>query len=253
MIIEGLLGSVNSPFDASNGAIFDGTNDYMSEGGGSLITTNDTAILSFWFRKLTEIHDEDIIGTTFTSGTLPCLRLYIHDTNNTLWLQTQASGGGFLRNAIVGDFSDYEDGLWHHYLASWDNGNILGSVYIDDVKKVTISSGSGLDTVGIPGDFNIGVDAAKSGSNRYDGDLAEFYYNDHSSFVDMDIKANRRKFITSSARPVDLGSDGSTPTGAAPEVFLKGNGSGFNVNSGTGGNFTITGSLGTPTDSPSNP
>ncbi len=41
-------------------------------------------------------------------------------------------------------------------------------------------------------------------------------------------------------RPISLGSDGSLPTGSAPVFYFKGNGDAFNVNSGTGGDMTVT-------------
>jgi hypothetical protein len=68
---------------------------------------------------------------------------------------------------------------------------------------------------------------------------AELWFND--SYLDSPSS------FASGGKPISLGSDGSTPTGSAPVFYLKGDGNGFNVNSGTGGNFTITGSLGTTT------
>ena len=38
--------------------------------------------------------------------------------------------------------------------------------------------------------------------------------------MDFTTTSNRRKFIDASGNPEDLGSDGSTPTGTAPEIYL---------------------------------
>lgn len=51
------------------------------------------------------------------------------------------------------------------------------------------------------------------------------------------------KFINGDGTPKDLGADGSTPTGTAPAIFFTGDKSAFPVNNGTGGSFTLIGSL----------
>lgn len=69
------------------------------------------------------------------------------------------------------------------------------------------------------------------------------------------VKANRRKFISANGKPVFLGTDGSKPTGTPPIVFLSQQRNDtpntFNINRGTGGDFTITGTLTESTTSPS--
>jgi hypothetical protein len=53
---------------------------------------------------------------------------------------------------------------------------------------------------------------------------------------------------------VFLGADGSKPTGTVPEIYFKGTGDAFYVNSGSGGgDFTDNATLTTPTTTPSNP
>ena len=68
------------------------------------------------------------------------------------------------------------------------------------------------------------------------------------------VVANRRKYITATVKPVDLGSDGSNP-GSQPIVYLsvRSNDAAtvFATNKGTGGNFSITGALALAATSPS--
>jgi len=52
-------------------------------------------------------------------------------------------------------------------------------------------------------------------------------------------------------KPVDLGPNGSTPTGSAPSLFFSGNATSFATNQGTGGAFTLTSALTNATTSPS--
>jgi hypothetical protein len=59
------------------------------------------------------------------------------------------------------------------------------------------------------------------------------------------------KFFSAAGKPVALGADGSTPTGTAPRIFFSGDNSSFATNKGTGGSFTLTGSLTNASTSPS--
>jgi hypothetical protein len=86
--------------------------------------------------------------------------------------------------------------------------------------------------------------------NLYEGDAADLWIAP-GQFIDFSVEANRRKFIDADGKPVSLGADGSTPTGTAPAVFFSGDSSSFATNKGTGGAFTLTGSLTDALTSPS--
>src|SRR3546814_17811034 len=67
---------------------------------------------------------------------------------------------------------------------------------------------------------------------------------DPGTYIDLSVTANRRKFVGSgAATSVDLGADGSTPTGTAPLVFLSGATADWHTNKGAGGGFTENGAL----------
>ncbi len=70
-------------------------------------------------------------------------------------------------------------------------------------------------------------------------------------FIDFSVEANRRKFIDADGKPVYLGANGELPTGTSPAVFFSGDSSTFATNKGTGGTFTLTGSLTNASSSPS--
>jgi hypothetical protein len=82
------------------------------------------------------------------------------------------------------------------------------------------------------------------------GAFADFWFAP-GQFIDFSIEANRRKFIDASGKPVYLGTNGEAPTGTAPAVLLSGGASSFATNKGTGGAFTLTGSLADASTSPS--
>jgi len=84
---------------------------------------------------------------------------------------------------------------------------------------------------------------------KVDGDYSEVYFS--SEFIDLSVPANLEKFIKD-GKPVDLGGDGSSPTGTSPLMYFSGNSAAWNsgVNKGTGGNFTMTGSVTDSTNEP---
>ena len=132
---------------------------------------------------------------------------------------------------------------WHHFLASSDQG-VAGSakLYMDDVDETIV-----LAAVDVELDFTTplnrvasGVLAGEAPGWFWPGCLAELYIN-FGAFLDLTVEANRRKFITASLKPVDLGADGSTPTGVQPILYFSGDASNFHLNKGSGGGFVKKG------------
>ena len=96
--------------------------------------------------------------------------------------------------------------------------------------------------------------ATSAGSAKVHGDLAEVYIA-YGQYLDFTVTSNRRKFISSTGKPVNLGTDGSLPTAVSPSVYFHLAHSeapaDFGLNRGSGGNFTVQGSLTTAATSPS--
>jgi len=93
------------------------------------------------------------------------------------------------------------------------------------------------------------ITAQVNGNTKTDSDVAELWVD--NSFIDFTVESNRRKFISASGKPVDLGSDGSAPTSSAPLVFLSGDTGTWHTNKGSGGGFTENGEITTASTSPS--
>ena len=72
-----------------------------------------------------------------------------------------------------------------------------------------------------------------------------------AEYLDISVENNRRKFIDADGFPVDLGSDGSTPTGIAAIMFFSGATVSWHTNDGSGGGFTENGALTDAATSPS--
>lgn len=141
------------------------------------------------------------------------------------------SGSGYLASAT-----------WRHVLFAWQTQSTkVFQSYITDVLDTNLEIDTGTNfTVPQPTAFGIGS-LFGGGSNYWDGCMAETYIA-LNQYLDISVQANRRKFISSALKPVSLGSDGSTPTGSAPCIYLPNPAAIVGNNAGNGGNFVIHGS-----------
>lgn len=225
---------------------------YLSRAAG-LAIDSPLLLYSRWFKR--------------QAGVNSTLYFWVHDPEgNYMSSDGQASVGnggainiGLLSNDFAGnlatdtDGSAVSEGAWHNLLIAAKMDEAAGqktlAIYLDDVAYdaaiVDNNASFSIDFDGVPLFFftdTFGV--------AFTGDMADVYFAP-GQFLDLTVEANRRKFIDANGKPVDLGADGSTPTGTAPAVFFSGDASGFATNKGTGGAFTLTGSLTNASTSPS--
>lgn len=155
--------------------------------------------------------------------------------NANITLQNSGSSEVFQANAGL-----FTENTWHHILASGDASDGYGQLYVDDglVANFTINAGA-VDFT--QPNHRIGWDIGEV-SARLTGELADIYIN-FGEYLDLSVTANRRKFIADSGKPVALGSDGSRPTGSQPIIFLSGSAATFAANKGSGGSFSVSGTL----------
>lgn len=128
----------------------------------------------------------------------------------------------------------------HHLLGAWDTnqaaGAKLAAFYIDDVfvpprRKNDSDAAFTMPLNGLP----CGI-ASLFGGSDYVGGMAELWVDREVLWIDENGRiptATRRKFINADLMPVDLGADGSTPTGTQPMIFLSGDADAFVVNKGS--------------------
>jgi len=139
---------------------------------------------------------------------------------------------------------------WLHTLLAWNLATPEVHLYIDDVDDIdagsTVAVNADIDYT--RGGWGVGSLDVPAPDFELQGDCADLWWN--PSFIDITQKVNRRKFINSGGKPVDLGANGELPLGSTPMVFLSGDTSTWHTNLGTGGGFTENGAL---TDGSSNP
>jgi hypothetical protein len=234
-------GSAAVPY-ASDAVLFDGTNDYLSRGADLTGMANGKlGTLSVWL--------------DFAGGDGVEIRFLNSNTDFNCWKLTTN------KLQIVGqDASGYVDfrsttsfvaaSGWQHLLTSWDVGNSAGHLYlngVDDLNQVTNADGT-IDYTGT--DWTIG--SGPGGAGKANVNMADMCFD--PTYIDLSVAGNRAKFIDGSSKPVDLGADGSTPTGSQPILFhhidVDAAASTFATNLGTGGGFTENGSLTVSSTSP---
>jgi len=162
-------------------------------------------------------------------------------------------------NSTSGFFTTYNtsavapDNVWHHILVSVEagNGSTVGhaKIYVDDIDVTGTISLNSINLNGLS--FYLGADTF---ATPLVADLADVYIAPGVSLLDSngDIPTStRREFIDANHKPVDLGPNCANPTGTAPAICFSGDASSFPNNKGTGGAFTLTGTLTNATSSPS--
>lgn len=236
-------------------ADFDHTNDYMTRGAG-LTGAADSKLATFvlWFRKDgSNATQQRLFGctTTVAGGTNRGFRSSITAANKIDVVAENSSGTTILSLITSGTFS--AGAAWHCVMCSVDlSDSAKRHLYVDDVSDLVVTTYTN-DTIDhTVADHSIG--ANPNNLIKMDGCLAEVWIG-LGQYIDFSIEENRRKFRSSDGKPVNLGTNGAVPTGTAPLVYLSLDRSaavaGFATNKGTGGNFTISGTLHTGSSSPS--
>jgi hypothetical protein len=225
---------------------FDGTNDHMARTSALTgASANDTGTCSFWIKTAGTGGNQTIFYMLKDGVSTISIRV----ATTVMYLQfARTNTSPFPLGDIISS-GDVADSTWHHVVSSWDISAATTSwrTYVDDVHD-----GSGFrDRTGDISwdgpDIYVGKDTTGS-VNRFNGDIAEFWLD--STYMDLSNSANRRKFISAGGAPVNLGSDGSVPTGSAPLIYLKGPAARFPTNLTGKGDFTVTGALTNSSTSP---
>lgn len=212
-------------------------NNYLIKGSLTGVVDGPLGSLSIWC-KINAGSGFDILVKSTTGTQLVFLD---RASDNSLLMGVKSSGG--LQHFITTAANVLTDTNWHHILASWDTNHSpasakIGNLYLDDVD---VKSGFVSDNAA----FNINYtgEACVFNDNNTNTNIAlsEVWYAP-GQLIDFTDSAQRAKF-SAGGHPISLGSDGSTPTGTAPAVYLHNAAATAGTNSGTGGNFTIQGTI----------
>jgi len=245
----GIVSAAYSSFEVG-AATFDGGDELQRAAPGVFPSDGKEFSFSFWFNLADEDDNVQVLfacrdssANRFLLQRSPSggaqdnnLAIVGRNTSNTLILYIESllnSNGQF-------DSSSRSTG-WNHFLCSGNLATSAFHMYANGVNVLdtgaTYVVNQNLDFTGI---FHVGRIGADS--SGFYGEIAEFWLDD--SFIDFSSSTNREKFRSSGGAAVDVGSDGSTPTGSSPLVYLHldsgETGNNFASNAGTGGDLTVT-------------
>ena len=129
---------------------------------------------------------------------------------------------------------------WFHLAFSGDLATTAYKIYVNgsDVSDYNANTNDTIDYNMAGGAPEWDIFGVEDGSFRVTGLVSEFYFANEY----LDLSTNLTKFRTVGGKPENLGTDGSTPTGTQPLIYLKNAYSSFGTNSGSGGNWTVAGS-----------
>ena len=230
----------------ANGVIFDGTNDYLTRGANLTgLVDGKEGIISFWL----DLQGGDGTFNTVTATSAALTEWFVGRNGSNRFIIRGRATNDVLVLEMLSNTTYTASNAWLHVLMSWDLANTTGWLYIDDVND--LQAGPTFVNANIDytqGNFSIG--GTTNGASKLNAYISDLYVNTVTHF-DLSVESNRRKFIDANGKPVDLGSDGSTPTGSQPIVFHKGPASGWHTNQGSGGGMTLNGALADAPTSPS--
>jgi hypothetical protein len=229
---------------ATTASDYDGTNDYATRGADLTgIADGKAGTLSLWARMDGGDGTNMILMANAVGVATSCVTIQRSAANRfQLSLRNAALTSIGSINSASTNFT--AGATWRNVLCSWDLAAGVARMYVTDVSEGSVVPTN--DTIDYTlGNFSIG--AGTGGGTKFNGCLSEVFF--HTQFIDLTLAANRRKFISGSGKPVFLGADGSLPLGVQPLLYAP-NGN-PTTNLGSGGAFTVTGSLDPCSSSPS--
>lgn len=223
-------------------AVFDGTNDNLLRGGALTgLADGQQGTLSVWVKS----NGGDGVAQVLLGSALSRVQFQKTASNQWQFFARNSSGTNILVHTHA--TSQIAGSSIRHLLISFDLNAGVSQYYQDDVSAANASTLIQGGTI----DYDVtnwAIGSTTASGSKINGEIGELWFS--NTYIDLSVSANRQKFRSSGGIPVNLGSDGSTPTGLAPLIYLSHrntdvSAASFATNRGAGGNFNITGSLDT--------
>ncbi len=217
---------------------FSGDDRLERDGALTGITATNTWTVSFWFKFTDAAYDGSVMTVLFFGDYTTANPFVVDRTSgNLIRVACRDSSNGILVNLFT-SATFTAGGGWHHAFIS--NNGTTSNLYIDGASDKNESSQSATSVpftytgTSPAADWSIGMfpDTNFPAAMK----ISELWFSNTYTAAPTNWR--------SGSAPANLGSDGSTPTGTAPLIYLKDPAALFATNSGTGGNFTVkTGTL----------
>lgn len=221
------------------GASFDGTNDYLTR--GSDLTGNADGKLGIIAARL-RFNGGDGVGQYLMQSEGNRIAFTKLGNNRISVTAANAAGTNILNISSATTYVAASGYI--NILISFDMAGLV-YLYVDDADVLSITNQID-DTI----DYTRtgwSVAATTTGALKFNGDCNFLYFNNEES-IDFSIEANRRKFFDANGDPVLSPSGNGSVPGIAndPICFFAGQYTTWNLNQGSGGGFTVNGSLARP-------
>lgn len=222
-----------------NKADFNGTNGYLRK-ASALTGVSDGKVVSgsFWFVSDAANVDDCIFSITDASGN-GGFRIYRSSTN-TLLFRGFNSGTSTILYVETGTLSA---GTNYYVQYCFDlNNSANRAVYVNGVAQSLSVTTYTNDTLQLTlGQVCLATRWTGSATDLFDGRLSEFYFT--TTYIDFSQEANRLKFRDAFGNPVDLTQQIEAAAIPNPAIYMRFPPTSFGTNSGTGGNFTVNGTI----------
>ena len=221
---------------------FDGTTDRLDRLALSGISDGKEFTFSCW----AYINDNNLYQSllSFTTNTTPTWKVLFRVGTASTAARFEILARDSSQNLAVNFNASAQPltlGAWNHLMCAVDSANGNIKVFVNDVQDTSTPLTNANYNSNYTAPVSIGY--RRTLIDYVDGDLSDLWFD--NNYLDITVESNRRKFISATGTPVDLGSDGSTPTGSQPPIFFTGAASVWNAgtNAGSGGSFTMTGAV----------
>jgi hypothetical protein len=214
---------------------FDGSNDYLTRSSNlDGAADSQTMTVSFWVKPDGNQTQYGAVLWFLMNGN----KFSIFPNSATTWsFICRTSAGANLFSSSIVDFATLPTNQWTHVVIAFDTATFGVLAYTNDVQSKSESAASS-GSICLTGATSPAWDVGRNsgGSVRYKGLLSELIVMTNS--CDLTSDSVRRNFITADKKPADPSALGT------PLIYLANPYDSFQTNAGTGGDFTVTGTLG---------
>jgi hypothetical protein len=204
------------------------------------VTSNKTLSASFFFRA-------SAVGSVFVlfdsghSSGASGFRISVNASNQIVLAFFNSSSIPILQATTTS--ASIAANTWYHVCFSVDMSNSANrSVYVNGTSITTTWSTYSNNDLPLADVINLMIDGLSSTlGNTNQTLMSEFYLN--NSYVDFTQEANRLKFRDAFGNPVDLTQQIEDAAIPNPAIYMRFPPTAFGTNSGTGGDFTVNGTI----------
>jgi len=218
-----------------NKAVFNGTTGRLSRSTMSGVSASSTVSGSFWINVTN--YPGSQAGILYGSSGLRIL-LSSTSTQPLTFVATNSAGTTIL--SVQTNTSTIATGINYFVRYCFDMTNAAKRfVYINDVSQSLIVST--YTNANIAHDLMAPIIGWNNGSGYLDGGLAEMYMT--TSYIDFSLESERLKFRDAFGYPVNLSAQITAAAIPTPPIYVRFDPASQGTNSGTGGDFTKTGTI----------